>query len=41
MSAAVPPTLDPAALAHLQGWVGKTETLADTVTAMQATAELA
>ena len=34
MSAAVPPTLDPAALAHLQGWVGKTETLADTVTAV-------
>ena len=34
MNAAVPPTLDPAALAHLQGWVGKTETLADTVTAV-------
>ena len=27
-------TLDPAALAHLQGWVGKTETLADAVTAV-------
>jgi len=27
-------TLDPAALAHLQGWVGKTETLADDITAV-------
>src|SRR5512133_3160543 len=34
MSTAVPRTLDPAALAHLQGWVGKTETLADAVTAV-------
>ncbi|HXD43218.1 MAG TPA: MaoC family dehydratase N-terminal domain-containing protein [Ramlibacter sp.] len=32
MSTTTSPNLDPATLAHLQGWVGKTETLSDYVT---------
>jgi 3-methylfumaryl-CoA hydratase len=34
MSTTSSPNLDPAALAHLQDWVGKTETLSDNVTAV-------
>jgi 3-methylfumaryl-CoA hydratase len=34
MSATDPRNLDPATLAHLQEWVGKTETLADDITAV-------